>query len=1164
LKPSLHPDPPVVDRYQDYSLAERKYLEEEGTFLFSGIQALVRMVFDKHRRDRRLGRNNNGTYISGYEGSPLGGFDLELARAAKLFTEVGKIVHHPGVNEKLAMSSVYGSQLNGNVDGFWYGKAQGVKWIPDEGGLAAFAGTGRGSGAVILAGDDHQSKSSTFPGASDLMLEDMFSPILFPSSIDEIIYLGLTAMELSRHTGLYTGLKLLTPLCDGASSVRVSPEREQIVIPEPLFPRRHHRVILGKPSLEIERELVEERLESARHFARHNRFNYIVDYQGESDQRIGFIVAGKAYTDLLLAMCDIGCSYTDDPIRILKLGMTYPVEPEIVQRFAEGLTEIIVIEEKRAFIETQVKSILYGRSRAAVWGKHGRDGRRLLPAHGEITPELIVEKLYPFFREYLAGERPYLERRLAQIQEVLEATAEPLVPSRPPTYCSGCPHSRSLKVPEGSKAGGDIGCHTMEIMKELPGRGVEWISSMGTGGAVNNGIFPFAGDRHIFQNLGDGTYFHSGKLSIASSVAAGANITYKLLYNGVVAMTGGQLPPGQAPIEQVAKELEAIGVRRVVVVSERTDLPRHVVVVREREYDALLLEMRQISGTTVIIFDHACATEKRREQSRSGKKRSEFLVINEEVCEGCGDCGKSLCPSLHLPRTELGRKTRIHLSSCNDDLNCLKGDCPAFMRVEAAGEVDDGLDHLRGLVAAYDLPHPEGGGTLPLGNYNIVVAGIGGTGVVSLSAVLAQASILDGGHVNELNMTGLAQKGGPVESQIIMNLAEQPIINAIGYREADLYIVCDTIHGLAASNLRTIDRERTRVVVNLSVVPTIDMIIDRDLPVPEGDELREEWRKLVPDDSLYTVDAGRVVEELMANHMFTNIFLLGVAVQRGHVPVRVRALEEAIRQHLRQPENNLLAFRLGRLWVAAPERIQAELRRRRELLGGTILDRSRARYGSQVAREFADLRPLFDELAEARFEDRVCDLIEYQDLKLARSYAERVRRVHAAERAPSRPLTRAVVRYLYKLMAYKDEYEVARLHLFRMEHPWVRSTFGSESSAAVYLMPPLLRSTLRGRKLRIAPNLAEKLFTSLLKLKRLRATPADPFGWTRMRRFDRDLVRWYEGELEQLSSPSIDPAEALRIASLPERIRGYEGVRVASVRKLEHPPLEQLLARRGL
>ena len=1153
---------PAADRYANYSLAERKYLEEEGTFLFSGMQALVRLVFDKHRRDQRLGRTNNGTYISGYEGSPLGGFDMELARAAKLFPEVGKIVHHPGVNEKLAMSSVYGSQLNGNVDGFWYGKAQGVKWIPDEGGLAAFAGTGRGSGAVILAGDDHQSKSSTFPGASDLMLEDMFCPILFPGTIDEIIYLGLTALELSRYTGLYTGLKLLTPICDGASSVQVSPEREKIVIPEPLFPRRHHRVILGKPSLEIERELVEERLESARHFARHNRFNYIIDYLGKSDKRIGFIVAGKAYTDLLLAMCDIGCSYTGDPIRILKLGMTYPVEPEIVKEFAEGLTEIIVIEEKRAFVETQVKSILYGHSRAAVWGKQGRDGRRLLPAHGEITPELIVERLYPFFREYLAGERPYLDARLAQIREVLEATAAPLVPTRPPTYCSGCPHSRSLKLPEGSQAGGDIGCHTMEIMKNLPGRGVQWISSMGTGGAVNNGVFPFAGERHIFQNLGDGTYFHSGKLSIAASVAAGANITYKLLYNGVVAMTGGQLPPGQAPIEQVVTELESIGVKRVAVVTERSDLPRHVRVVRERDYDALLREMREVPGTTVIIFDRACATEKRRRQSRSKVKRTEFLVINEEVCEGCGDCGKSLCPSLHLPETELGRKTRIHLSSCNDDLSCLKGDCPAFMRVEAAGAVDDGLERLRSLVAAHELPRPEGNGTLPLGNYNIVIAGIGGTGVVSLSAVLAQASILDGGHVNELNMTGLAQKGGPVESQIIMNLAEQPIINAVGYREADLYIVCDTIHGLGAQNLRTVDRERTKVVANLSVVPTIDMIIDRDQPVPSEAELTEKWRALVPAESLFTVDAGRMVEELMANHMFTNIFLLGVAVQRGHVPVRVKALEEAIRQHLRQPENNLLAFRLGRLWVADPRAIEAELAARRERLGDNILRRSEERHGDQVEREFADYRELFAELDG--FRARVCDLVEYQDAKLARRYAERVRQVHAADTDPARRLTRAVLRYLYKLMAYKDEYEVARLHLFRMEHPGLRATFGSESRVAVYLKPPLLRGALRGRKLRIAGHLAERLFTALVKLKGVRGTPADPFGWTRMRRFDRDLVRWYEQELDRLLQGTSDPDEALRIATLPERIRGYEGVRVESVRKLAHPPLERLLARRGL
>lgn len=1158
--------PGVVAEASDSSLspADARYLADEGVFLFSGMQALVRLIFDKHRRDLRLGRHNNASYISGYEGSPLGGFDIELARAAHLFGRVGRVVHHPGVNEKLAMAGVYGSQFVGHVDGFWYGKAQGVKWIPDEGGLAAFSGTGDGSGAVILAGDDHQSKSSTFPGASDLMLEDMFCPTLFPASIDEIIHLGLTAVELSRYCGLYVGLKLLTPICDGAASVRLSPARQDIVVPAQAPSRLFRRAILGKSSLAVERELVEVRLEAAREFARHNRFNYIVDYRGQQKRRLGLVVAGKAYTDLLLSLCDIGCSPVGDPLRILKLGMTYPVEPNIVREFAQGLTEIIVIEEKRDFIESQVKSILYEHSSASVLGKEGREGEYLLPGYGEITPEIIIERLYPFFREYLPGERPFLEQRMAQIQDTLREEREAVVPPRVPTYCSGCPHSRSLRLPEGSRSGGDIGCHTMEIMKrEMPGRGVEWISSMGTGGGVNNGVFPFEEDRHIFQNLGDGTYFHSGKLSVSSSVATGANITYRLLYNGVVAMTGGQNPQGQLTIENLVRELEAVGARKVVVVSDSKDLPRGLEVVPNSGYDALLVKMREIPGTTVVVFDRECATEKRRLLSRSGQKRTEFLVINEEVCEGCGDCGRSLCPSLHLPQTELGRKTRIHMPSCNDDLACLAGDCPAFMRVGAAGSVDNNLSWLQAEVAAQNLPAPAGA-TVPPGNYNIVVAGIGGTGVVSLSATLAHAAILDGGFVNELNMTGLAQKGGPVESQIILNLHEQPIINAIGYRSADLYIACDTIHGLAPENLRPLAPDRTRIIANVSLVPTIEMIVDRDFEIPEQVDMADSWRDLAAAGASTTLDAGELVEALMFNHMFVNILLLGVAYQKGTIPLTQRALEGAIQNNLRQPESNLLAFRLGRLWVHDQQLIEGFLARVRAQSAGNILDRSVARYGDQVRREFGDVRELFEQLDG--FERRLSDLIDYQDVKLARRYAAFVKAAYNADPQPDKRWASAVARYHYKLLAYKDEFEVARLHLFRMHHASIMQVYGDESQVSVFLLPPLLRKMLGQKKICVPAGVAKRLFGFLVKLKGLRNTALDPFARTLMRRFDRALITWYETEIEECGAQlaTMDYAEALALASLPERIRGYETVRLRSAWKHGNDRLHGIIQKLGL
>ncbi|MAE70309.1 MAG: 2-oxoacid ferredoxin oxidoreductase [Gemmatimonadetes bacterium] len=1139
-------------------LADRKYLEKEGFFFFSGIQAIVRMIFDKHRRDLRLGRRENATYISGYEGSPLGGLDIELARAARLFPRIGRIVHQPGLNEKLAMAAVYGSQFAGHVDGVWYGKAQGVKWIPDEGGLAAFSGTGEGSGAVILAGDDHQSKSSTFPGSSDLMLEDMFCPILFPSTIDEIIQLGLAAFELSRFSGLYVGLKLLTPLCDGAASIKVYPDREQITIPPPIHKTVFRKAVLAKQSLAIEQEIVEERLESALHFARHNSFNFIVDYKGPQEKRLGFVVAGKAYTDLLLALCDIGCSVDRDPLRMLKLGMIYPVEPTIVREFARGLTDIVVIEEKRDFIEKQIKSILYGNSNARIWGKQDPEGRTLLPAHGEITPEVLVEKLYSLLREYLGPDRPFLESRRREIVEVLEHEGARATAARLPSYCSGCPHSRSLKLPEGSRAGGDIGCHTMEIMKEEPGRGIEWISSMGTGGGVNNGVFPFADNRHIFQNLGDGTYFHSGRLAIAASVAAGANITYKILYNGVVAMTGGQSPPGQLPIDRLVDELMSVGVKRAIVVSDRLKSSGSVRVEPHSAYSRVLEEIRGVAGTTAIIFDLECATERRRTVSRSGEPRTEFIVINEEVCEGCGDCGRSLCPSLYISETELGDKTSVHRSSCNDDLHCLIGDCPAFMRVKTRGGGEGRAEALADLVDPESIPLPTEA-PHSVGNYNIVLAGIGGTGIVSLSALLAQATILEGGFVNELNMTGLAQKGGPVESQIVINMSEQPIINAVGYRRADLYLACDSVHGLAPENLRYIAYETTRIVANLTLIPTIEMIVDRLKSRPDREGLENAWRDLVVDGAAVLVDAGTIVEGLFANHMFTNIFLLGVAFQSGSIPLSLGSLKTAIVQHLRQPEKNLSSFHLGRLWVEDAEEVEMILRSERGEASRSILTRSLERHRSALSRGLGDLGK--DLTRISGFEERACDLIDYQGIAYSRRYAELVARVVEADGEPEKRLSVAVARNMYKLMTYKDEYEVARLHLFGMNEGSLARDFGKAHRLAIYLLPPLLRELGLQRKLQIPAWLARPVFRSLVGLRRLRGTSFDPFAWPRVRRLERGLIRWYEEEINRVLGSLSDGEyeEALRVAELPDRIRGYESVKIRTASRLDNDALSGVL-----
>jgi indolepyruvate ferredoxin oxidoreductase len=1134
---------------------DAKYTQESGRIYLSGIQALVRLPLDQHRADRRRGLNT-ATFISGYRGSPLGGLDQTLDRERKLL-EAHQVVFSSGLNEDLAATAIFGSQMVGlfprpkydGVLGMWYGKAPGVDRSGDAFKHANYAGVGRNGGVLALAGDDPVSKSSTLPSHSEVALYDALMPTIFPGNVQDILDLGLHGFMLSRVSGLWVGVKIVTNVADEAGTAEVSPERVTPAIPTVELDGRpfQHAInvnLIPPFGLDMERTLHYARLELARLYAYENKLNRIT--VPTPDAWLGIMTAGKTYYDVRQALLELGL---DDEalrrhgIRLLKMGMLFPMEPRVVREFARGLEEILVVEEKRAFLEVSVKDILYGMpDRPRIVGKRDEEDRPLVEVVGELDPDLIARAIARRLARKLRIES--VEARIRHIDE-LKRRPKPLSLARTAYFCSGCPHNRSTVVPAGSLAAAGIGCHGMAIGMD---RGIIGITHMGAEGAQWVGIAPFTETTHLFQNIGDGTLFHSGSLAMNYAIASGVNITYKILYNSTVAMTGGQDAAGALPIPALTRRLEADGVKRIIITTDHPENYKGVSVAGNVEvwHRDRLLEAQSVlatvPGVTALIHDQQCAAEKRRLRKRGRQADPQTRIfINEAVCEGCGDCGrKSNCLSVQPVQTEFGRKTQIHQSSCNKDYSCLLGDCPSFISVEPAGAPQKREKRLTPLDA--ELPEPAL--RVPRDGFALHMMGIGGTGVVTVNQILGTAAMLDGRQVRGLDQTGLSQKGGPVVSDLRIDSRPVDISNKVSAGGADLYLGFDLLVATDPLNLDKAESGRTIAVVSTSQIPTGRMVADTTVQFPElGGTLMSIDRVTRKDANVY-VDAQAMAEALFNDHMATNFIMVGAAYQAGALPISADSLETAIRLNGVSVDMNLLAFRWGRMTVVDAARVEAAV----QTATGKV---EAPRVLSAEASALVDESGAKGELRRL-LEIRVPELIAYQDAGYARRYVEFVARVAGEEsrKTPGRTgLSEAVARHLFKLMAYKDEYEVARLHLDAALEAELHARFGPEIRYYWHLHPPLLRALGLKKKIRVG-SWFRPAFEALRAMKGLRGTALDVFGYARVRREERALIGEYRALVERALG-SLSPAThdtAVAIGDLPDLIRGYEDIKLDNVR----------------
>jgi indolepyruvate ferredoxin oxidoreductase len=1145
---------------------------EDGRIFLTGLQALVRVPLDQHRADRRRGLRT-ATFVSGYQGSPLGGLDQELARRKSICAD-HHVFHVPGLNEELGATSAWGSQLAPDLPGarydgvlgIWYGKAPGLDRAADSLRHGNFVGVSRTGGALAIVGDDPSCKSSTIPSASEALLQSLHMPVFFPGNVQEVLDYGLHGLACSRASGLWTGFKIVTNVADAAATAEASKERVAPRMPSVEwrggpYEHRPNANLLAPASIEMEQTLLGPRTELALGYARENDVNRV---EGASRAWLGVVAPGKSYYDLRQALADMGI---DDRtleragVRILKLGMIWPLEPEIVRSFARGLEEILVVEEKRPFVEPQLKDLLYGRADAPrIVGKRDQDGRPLVPMELDLDADRIARavaaRLSP--RVELPGVRARIERLDAADRS---PTALPMagdgLPSGPrpatqpsaqrtPFFCSGCPHNSSTPAPEGTLVGGGIGCHTM-ILINPEGRGdITGITQMGGEGAQWIGMAPFTDQEHFVQNLGDGTFHHSGSLAVRAAVAAGVNVTYKLFYNDAVAMTGGQAVEGALSVPDLTRLLELEGVRRIIVTAEDVGRYRGVELagiaeVRDRkELMAAQSELAKEEGVTFLIHDQECAAELRRKRKRGkAPEPAERIHINERVCEGCGDCGrKSSCLSVLPVETELGRKTQIHQSSCNKDYSCLEGDCPSFLTV-IPGEREK--RELPPLTAA--LPAPER--IVSADDFTVRMMGIGGTGVVTVSQILGMAALIDGRHVTGLDQTGLSQKGGPVISDLRISSEAGGAASKVSVGGADLYLGFDLLGAASPTNLAVADRGRTVAVVSTSAVPTGRMVVDTETRFPglaaQLDLIDRSTRK---DVNLY-LDAQALAESLFGDHMPANLLALGAAYQRGALPVSAEAIEQAIRLNGAAVEKNLSAFAWGRACIAAPDAIEEATRPPTTVEPFAEPDEAERELIDRLAPEEGELRRLL--------EIRVPELVAYQDRRYAERYVDFLGEVQAAEReraGAGGEVTEAVARNLFKLMAYKDEYEVARLHLGQFERARLRSEFGPDAKVWFNIHPPLLRALGLKRKLKLGTWFVP-FFRLLRALRRLRGTPFDVFGRTRVRRVERSLIDEYR-ELVRTGLKGLGPGTqvaVVELCELPDVIRGYEEIKLEGVER---------------
>lgn len=1152
---------------------EDKYTLEKGRVYISGTQALARLPMLQKERDRLAGLNTAG-YISGYRGSPLGGLDLALWKARK-HLENHDVVFMPGLNEDLAATAVWGTQQvnlyeNAKVDGvfgMWYGKGPGVDRSADVLKHANAAGTSKHGGVLMLAGDDHAAKSSSVAHQSEHLLIACGIPMLYPSNVQEYLDYGIHAWAMSRYSGLWVSMKCVTDVVESTASVDMDPERVQVVLPEDFeVPPDGLNIRWPDPPLDQEARMLDHKWYAALAYIRANRLNRVVIDSPKA--RFGIMAAGKAYLDVRQALTDLGLDEETCQkigIRVFKVGCVWPLDAHDARDFATGLEEILVVEEKRQILEYALKEELYNWRddvRPRIYGKFDeRDnaggewsqprGQWLLPARYELSPALIAKAIASRLERVGLPEdvRAKVLYRIAIIEAKEREAARPrLTAERKPWFCSGCPHNTSTRVPEGSRALAGIGCHYMamwmdrrtETFTQMGGEGVSWLGQM-----------HFSGDKHVFVNLGDGTYFHSGLLAIRAAVAGKANITYKILFNDAVAMTGGQPVDGILTVPQIARQLAAEGASKILIVTDepkkfasREGLPNEVEVHHRDEFDRLQKELRDTSGVTILIYDQTCATEKRRRRKRGDYPDPDRRVfINEDVCEACGDCSTaSNCLSVEPLETPFGTKRKINQSSCNKDFSCLKGFCPSFVTAEgaklkkAAGGRDPGA-----VLADFTLPEP----TLPALKrpYGIVVTGVGGTGVVTVGALLGMAAHLENKGVTVLDMTGLAQKGGAVLSHVqIANAPNEIHATRIATGEAQLLIGCDAIVSASSEALSKMRYGVTRAVVNRARTPTAEFIGNRDWKFPTL-STEADVRNSVGEVCEF-LDANALALALLGDTLYANPLVLGFAWQMGWVPLSRASLLKAIELNGVAVEKNRLAFECGRVAAHDLPRLKAML-----LVAGNVTN----------AGQVLELREGLDMLIKRQ----ASHLTSYQNRAYADLYLQAVSKIRAVEEQRVRDgqlrLTETVARNLAKLMAYKDEYEVARLHTSPAFLARLRDQFegepGKDYQLGFHLAPPLLaRKDADGHlvKRRYGQWLM-KLFPLLSSFKGLRGTLLDPFGKTAERRAERQMVRDYLALVDEFAR-TLDGERlqlAFELASLPEAIRGYGHVKESSMKKAD-------------
>lgn len=1146
-----------------------KYRLEKGTLFLTGVEAIVRLLLDKQRRDRDAGDGVNQTFVTGYEGSPLGGLDLAVVEQLDLLNELGRTVHRFGINEKTAASAVLGSQYapSGDVDAFWYGKAHGTMWIPDEAWLANLAGTsGRGS-MILLCGEDHRSKSSVSPGTSDWALRASLVPVFYPASVEDVLRLGAHAIALSRWLGVVTALKLVTPVCDGAATVRADAARVPVVIPEPGYEKRFHPIVMALGALPMQRELVERKVPLVEAYVAANGLNRA--RHTDAGGPLGIVASGKSAIDVEQALRLLGAR-----VPILQLSVTWPLDGAAIRQFAQdsGVGQVLVVEEPGPFVEDGVKAALWGTGVRAVVGERDERGRPLVPSYGEIDPEVLAGILAP--RLGASGMTPAGADALERVERIL-ARQYPAVPKVAPMSCGGCPYN-TFRDLAGEKPGGAIGCSSIRAMDAYD-NGVLYIPTMGAGGSIYSGTAPFNGNRHIFQYLGDGSYFHSGRGAIQSCVQGDVNITFLLLYNGAVALTGGQRPGGQRSVGEVAREVLALGVREVGIVSASPEAhepladARRVQLFRLDQNADAIAHFREAPGTTVLILDKECATEKGRRRRREDLTPNRYVFVHEEICEGCGDCLRKSegCAALFQVETELGDKTQVRQGSCVQDELCLDGECPSFVTVTPVGGTRLRQRHPTPVDGA--LPEPSRRDLDPDEAFAILAVGRGGTGVVTVSHLIAYAAMLDGLTVYLANNTGLAQKGGPVEAPIQLSRTGQPVFHRLLPGSADLYLGFDLLRAAEPANLRYASTDRTTAIVSTTRVPTAELNRNPDRRFPDPDRLAALIDGCTRKGGNVYVDTYWLAEGLFADVIYANVILLGVACQAGQLPLRPASIERVIRLNGKAVDDNLQAFRWGRLAVADPGRLEAVLGSRRPDDAQVVTEGRRRLAGvpGAVALHDATLRELDLSPEGARVVSyRLAELTAYQDTRYAARYADRLRRVRAAERRTAEgaadggeALTLAVARSLHRLMAYKDEYEVGRLATRGASAARVRDLFDGPVRIAHNLHPPTLRPLGIGR-IRVGPW-ARPLLALLYRMRGLRGRAWDPFGRTPCRRLERELVVWFEGIVDELAAAVREGADrelALQIAAAPERIRGFEQVKAASARQVRDE-LGPLLAR---